>query len=182
MRPAVRTICDEHESLREVLRSFQKAALICDTSPCPDFALLRASLAYMAEFPERSHHAKEGQLLFPRIRERCPPLAPVLDRLAEEHERIEFEVSELENSLDAYQLLGVSQHGRFDQKARNFVDSCLGHMEVEERYILPVAEEYLTELDWASLDAAFASDPRGPLLRSGAAAADAPRQHLRDPT
>ena len=36
----------------------------------PDFTMLRAMLFYVDEFPERLHHTKESQLLFPRIRER----------------------------------------------------------------------------------------------------------------
>ena len=37
-----------------------------------DFALLRAMLFYVDEFPERLHHHKEDELLFPRVRARCP--------------------------------------------------------------------------------------------------------------
>ena len=35
----------------------------------------------MDEFPERLHHPKESELLFPQVRECCPALAATLDRL-----------------------------------------------------------------------------------------------------
>src|SRR5205085_12658633 len=94
---------------------------------------------------------------FPRIRERCPPLVPVLDRLEAEHQRGEAEVRHLEHALAAFELLGDSRRTAFEEAANRFVAGYLGHLEVEEQYILPVAEQYLSEADWAELDAAFSS-------------------------
>jgi hemerythrin-like domain-containing protein len=43
-----------------------------------------------------------------------------------------------------------------------YVDFYLGHMSMEEREILPLAEQVLTEQDWSDLDDAFAAH-RDPL-------------------
>ena len=160
---AVKMIREEHEALRAVLHSVSYViASARDRCALPDFKLLRSMLLYVVEFPERFHHTKENHLLFPRIRERCPPFAPVLDRLEAEHERGESGVRDLEHALAAFELLGETRRIPFEEAAMRFVEGYLGHMEVEEQYILPVAEEYLTESDWSELDAAFATH-RDPL-------------------
>jgi hemerythrin-like domain-containing protein len=79
---ALRIIHDEHVALSAMLRSI---LLLLSQSRqhhrLPDFAALRAMLFYVDEFPEKRHHLKESQLLFPRIRERTPLAGEVLDRL-----------------------------------------------------------------------------------------------------
>ena len=106
--PAVDMIRDEHEAFAFVLRALRDA--VDSSGKCgvpPDFELLRAMLFYMDEMPARLHHAAEEELQFPRIRERCPPLRPVLDRLQAEHARGESTVQSLERALTS-----ASRRGR----------------------------------------------------------------------
>jgi len=127
-------------------------------SELPDFGVLRAMLFYVDEFPERQHHPKESQLLFPRVRERCPELAATLDRLEAEHHQGEAAIRTLEHALLAYEVLGASRRQAFDIALERYVDGYLHHMRVEESAILPAAIQHLTEADWAALDAAFAKN------------------------
>ena len=48
------------------------------------------------DVPAQLHHASESEVLFPRIRARCPALRPVLDRLEALHERSDIAVRELQ--------------------------------------------------------------------------------------
>ena len=81
---ALDVIHDEHQALAAMLRSM---SLLVDQAHreghAPDFAVLRAMLFYVDEFPERLHHPKESELLFPQVRARCPELAATLDGLYE---------------------------------------------------------------------------------------------------
>ena len=126
-------------------------------------------LFYMDEMPARLHHAAEEQLLFPRIRERCPPLRPVLDRLEAEHARGESTVQSLERALTAWEVMGDERREAFELLLRGYVEGYLGHMEVEENYVLPVAQDYLSEADWLDLHSAFARQ-RGSLAAAATAA------------
>jgi hemerythrin-like domain-containing protein len=112
-------------------------------------------LFYMDEVPARLHHLAEEQVLFPRIRERCPALRPVLDRLEAEHGRGETTVQSLERALTAWQIMGEERREAFELPLRVFVEGYLGHMEVEENYVLPVAQDYLSEADWLELHTAL---------------------------
>ena len=71
MHAALRTLRDEHAALSALLRTVMlMLAQARASGRQPDFGALRAILFYIAEFPEKRHHRKESQLLFPRLRAR----------------------------------------------------------------------------------------------------------------
>lgn len=156
---AVQLILQDHQALATVIRTLQQSVDNARRAPGgPDFESLRAMLFYLDEMPARAHHANESGLLFPRIRERCPALRPVLDRLEAEHARGESSVRELEHALSAWQVMGDTRREGFEVLLRAYTESYLGHMEVEENYVLPVAMDYLSTADWRDLAAAFERD------------------------
>jgi hemerythrin-like domain-containing protein len=159
---AVQLIVAEHRALATVMRALRESVDCARKSGRPpDFDELRAMLFYLDEVPARVHHANESQLLFPRIRERCPALRPVLDRLEAEHGRGESSVRELEHALGAWQVMGDDRREAFELLLGAYCDGYLGHMEVEENYVLPVAMDYLSEADWRELGAAFSQQHSG---------------------
>jgi hemerythrin-like domain-containing protein len=168
--PAIELIREEHEAIASVLHALRDAVDRSRRADVPpDFERLRAMLFYMDEMPARLHHAAEEQLLFPRIRERCPPLRPVLDRLEAEHLRGERTVQSLERALTAWEVMGDDRREAFELLLRGYVEGYLGHMEVEENYVLAVAQDYLSEADWLDLHSAFARQ-RGSLAAAATAA------------
>ena len=156
---AEEVIHDEHQALAAMLRSLSMlvAQAQRDGKP-PPFDVLRAMLFYVDEFPERLHHSKESRLLFPKLRERVPELAPVLDRLDREHNDGEQAIRELQHALLAYEVLGEPRRGAFERAVDRYTAFYLAHMGVEEREVLPAARRHLDEADWAELDAAFAAN------------------------
>ena len=158
MQLAIQLILEEHRALATVLLALRRAVEdACGSTggEVPDFEGLRAMLFYLDEVPARVHHVAESELLFPRIRERCPALQPVLDRLEAEHERGGTDMRELERSLTAWQLMGECRREHFRSLVHTFTRDYLGHMEVEENYVLPVAGDYLSAADWRELDDAL---------------------------
>ena len=76
---ALQIIRAEHGALSAMLHSLRALCPKQGTMPAAaDFEVMRAILFYIDEFPERLHHTKESQLLFPKVRERAPELTPVL--------------------------------------------------------------------------------------------------------
>ena len=166
---ALDVIHDEHQALAAMLRSMSlMVSQAHRQGQAPDFGVLRAMLFYVDEFPERLHHPKESELLFPRVRERCPELAEALDRLDAEHARGEAAIRKLEHALLAYEMLGPSRRAAFDEALAQYIDGYLNHMRTEENAVLPAAVKHLSEADWAALDAAFAAN-RDPLTGHPAA-------------
>jgi hemerythrin-like domain-containing protein len=160
---AARIIHDEHAALAAMLRSI--GLLLAEHrrhGTLPDFGLLRAMLFYVDEFPERLHHTKESQLLFPRLRLRSPALGEVLDRLDRDHGLGEKAIRDLEHALLAFEIVGEPRREAFEQALKRYVEFYLEHMRIEEVDVLPLAEKLLTDDDWAVLDAAFLEN-RDPL-------------------
>ena len=160
---ALRIIHDEHAALAAMLRSI--LLLLSQhrrQGTLPDFAVLRAMLFYMDEFPEQRHHMKESALLFPKLRARSAEANDVLDRLDQDHERGERAIRDLEHALLAFEMMGEARREAFEQAAQQYADFYLQHMSLEEKQVLPLAERVLLAQDWAELDAAFIAN-RDPL-------------------
>lgn len=176
---ALDVIRDEHQALAAMLRSLTMLlAQARREQRVPDFEVLRAMLLYVDEFPERLHHAKESALLFPKLRERAPELAPVLERLDRDHAEGERAIRALEHALLAFEVLGDPRRAAFEQAAERYVQFYLQHMAVEEAEVLPAARRVFCPADWAELDAAFAAN-RDPLAgHAPEAAVDAEYRRL----
>jgi hemerythrin-like domain-containing protein len=175
MPATLRSLRDEHLALTALLRTLLLLIAQARTARTPpDFGALRALLFYIEEFPEKRHHRKESDLLFPKLRARTPLQRALLDRLDEEHVRGEHRVRQLQHDLNACEFLGESQRTRFEEAVQGYVDFYLTHMALEEREILPLARHVLTPEDWEELDEATGID-RDPLV---ARRADAPWEEL----
>ena len=156
---ALDVIRDEHQALAAMLRSMPLlVAQAQREGHAPDFGVLRGMLFYVDEFPERLHHPKESELLFPALRQRCPELADTLDRLDADHARGEAAIRELEHALLAYEVLGAPRRQAFVDAMERYIHGYLSHMAAEEHEVLPAARAHLTDADWAALDAAFAAN------------------------
>ncbi len=165
MRHVTTTVIrEEHADLAAMLRSI--LLLLAQhrrRGTLPDFGALRAMLFYVDEFPEKHHHRKESEYLFPRLRARTPLSHDILDRLDADHANGERSIRELEHALLAFEMIGEPRRQAFEQAAENYVNFYLAHMAMEEEQILPLAEQVLTSDDWAELDSAF-TDNRYPLV------------------
>ena len=166
----ITTIQREHAAVGAVLQSI---VLMLKRGPGnqPErfFDVLRAMLFYIDEFPERLHHPKESNLLFPKVARLAPDLMPVIQRLEHDHMEGEIGVRSLQHALLAWELLGDGCRAPFEQAARDYVDFYREHMRLEETVVLPAARQHLSARDWEGLDRAFAAN--GDVL-AGSAATD----------
>lgn len=169
---SIRIIHDEHAALAAMLRSI---GMMVERGPGNEpesfFDVLRAMLFYIDEFPERLHHPKESELLFPRVARLAPETTEAIDRLENDHVKGESAVRELQHLLLAWELVGESRRVAFEKAAKQYLAFYLEHMRMEETVILPAAQKVLSDADWKELDAAFATNcdpltgkyPRDPL-------------------
>lgn len=164
MHRTIRVLKDEHAALSVMLSSVLLLLAQCRrTRTLPDFAVLRAMLFYLDEFPEQQHHRMESEILYPKLRARTPLARGVLDRLDYEHARGGSRIRDVEHALLAFEMMGEPRRLAFERAMEAYVDFYLAHMALEEREIMPLAERVLTPQDWSELDAAF-DRSRDPLV------------------
>ncbi len=156
---SIRVIRNEHTALAAMLRSL---GTMVERGPGNEpegyFDVLRAMLFYVDEFPERLHHPKESDLLFPRVARLAPQTMEVIVKLENDHANGESAVRELQHLLLAWELVGESRRATFEEAAKRYINFYLEHMRLEETIILPAALKTLSDADWKELDAAFVTN------------------------
>lgn len=163
---SLQIIRDEHAALAAMLRSME---MMLERGPGDEperfFDVLRAMLFYIDEFPERLHHPKETELLFPRVLRAAPETRDAIDKLSADHAVSESAVRELQHLLLAWELVGDSRHQAFEDAARHYIAQYLAHMRLEEAVVLPAAQRALLPDDWRAIDLAFGAN-RDPLTNA----------------
>ena len=171
LKAPARAVCiirDEHRSLGAVIHAWlyalEKARA---ASQGADPVLISAMLLYVQAFPLALHHPKEEEYLFKLLRQRTDALNTVLNNLSEQHVRDHELVDELAQAVTelasaATVEAAVSATGSLETLVRAYANFLWDHLGCEEGVILPAAQQYLTEADWAEIDLALSAnlDPR----------------------
>jgi branched-chain amino acid transport system ATP-binding protein len=159
---AIDIIHNEHRALAAALQAM-RAVLdgIRDQGRAPDHALLAALIEYISQVPEKVHHPKEDEFLFPALRAKAPSLAALIDRLEAQHLQGRELIVALQAALIHYLAHGAAGFAGFDEQVRRYLDFNWEHLRAEETELLPQARQLLEPEDWARIDAAFEAN-KGP--------------------
>jgi hemerythrin-like domain-containing protein len=158
-RQCLNIIRDEHRALAAMLNTLKMLVRVGPREdPARFFGTTRAMLYYIDEYPERLHHPKETELLFPRVLAKVPSLREAIARLDREHGRGEAAVRHLQYLLMGWEFLGESRRDEFVTALDKYVAFYSAHMRLEESEILSAAEQHLSDEEWADLDRAFAEN------------------------
>ena len=165
---AIRIIREEHQSLAAVLHGLLYLVREIRAHRAePDFELLGAMAYYIDTFPERFHHPKEDAWLFRLLLQRHPPAAEIIERLQSEHRAGAVKLRQLEQALIRYQQGGRDEFPVFAAAVEAYVAFERNHLRSEETEVIPLAQQHLTQADWAAIDGAFL-DHADPLLGTSA--------------
>ena len=153
---AIQKIREEHRSISAVLHGLKQLARDAQNAGVkPDFAVFRAMIHYIDEFPEKLHHPKEDLYLFPPIAARAPKAQKTIDELRAEHKEGAKLVRELERALVFFEdscPLGAEE---FLATVDAYAEFHWKHMRKEEQEILPLAEKHFSPGDWDAVNHAF---------------------------
>ena len=159
MRTAIQIIQDEHRSIAAVLHALKQLAKDAENPDVePRFAVFRAMICYIDQFPERLHHPKEDRHLFPRLEERAPQAKALIEELRAEHVMGAQLIRDLEQALVALEVGWQGGAKAFRAAVDAYAEFHWKHMRKEEEKLLPLAERSLTPGDWREIDAAFAGN------------------------
>lgn len=159
---AIGIICDEHRSLGAVLRAWIHLIVSARRrGTVPDAELMQAILRYVQTFPVALHHPKEDEYLFRKLRARTSTTDAELDELERQHARDRELVAELVAMTERL-ASRKADLAEVEAAVVRYATFTWEHLGREEGVILRAAERYLTQTDWAEINAAFEAnrDPR----------------------
>jgi hemerythrin-like domain-containing protein len=156
---AIDIIHNEHRALAAVLKAMEFVVAEIQAERLePDFQLLSAMVDYICQVPEKVHHPKEDDVLFVRIRQKCPDAIPILDALELEHKHGKEKLPTLAFALIHYQAIGKSAFGAFAEELDSYLSFNWVHLNKEENELIPLVKHQLSPEDWAAIDAEFAAN------------------------
>jgi branched-chain amino acid transport system ATP-binding protein len=149
----------EHRALASVLQGLRfVVGEIRAGKLQPDFRLLASMVDYITQVPDKMHHPKEDNYLFPKMRARSSAAGPLIDVLEQQHADGYRMTVELLQALIHYQSMGAAGFTAFDEVVQRYLDFSWAHLNQEEGELLPLARQALTPEDWLEIDAAFAAN------------------------
>lgn len=152
-------IHDEHRALASVLQALRFIVDgIRNGKMQPDFRLLSAMVDYITQVPEKVHHPKEDDYLFPKLRSRSADAAELIDTLEQQHGDGYRMTVALLQSLIHYQSVGAPGFAGFDALVGEYLEFNWKHLNLEESELLPLARTVLSDDDWRELDAEFCAN------------------------
>ncbi|MBB4266258.1 hemerythrin domain-containing protein [Roseospira visakhapatnamensis] len=128
-----------------------------------DLELMTQIFEYIETFVDRFHHPKEDRYLFARLRQRNPMAIAILDELEDEHRSLPNALARMRVTLDEVKAEQAGAEARLADQVATYLKVQTKHLQKEEGVVLPMAQNSLTEEDWAEIDAAFA-DNQDPLF------------------
>jgi branched-chain amino acid transport system ATP-binding protein len=152
---AILIIKSEHKNLGAMLYSLEMLIEEIDNGKQPDFTVFHGLLTYIDRFLDRYHHPKENDYLFPRLMERAPDSVALIEELGRQHKQGEELLVEILKALSAYEFSGDVEYPGFREAVLKYTQFEREHVLVEERDVLPRAQQVLEASDWKEIDAAF---------------------------
>lgn len=143
----------EHRHFARLLDLLERQVEAFHDDNEPNFELMLDLVSYLRYFPDRYHHARED-VAFARLAERDPKMKPVVDRLLQEHRVIAAAGTELLKYLQQVVDDVVVERAKVEAAAATYLVYYRRHLALEDRDIVPRAEQLLTAQDWEAVVAA----------------------------
>ena len=156
---ALNIIGDEHRSIAVVASAMRDIANDLTTSlhQEADQSTLAGMVSYMRGFPEQLHHPKEEAHLHRLMRSRNPSCDALLADVESQHRTERRLIEQVSACLSA----GRPDVQELQDAVLRFVDHVYAHLKFEERQLLPLARQCLSEKDWTEVVAAFRNNDEG---------------------
>jgi len=160
---AINIIKSEHQNLAAVLYSMERLVADIEAGKQPDFVVFHGLFTYLDRFLDRYHHPKENEFLFPRLLQRAPDCAALVQQLGQQHRDGARMFVDMLKALSAFEFCGASEIAGFSAAVRAYCHFEREHAVLEEREVLPRAQQFLNAADWDEIDAAFGEN-RDPMF------------------
>ena len=144
----------EHKHFARLLDLLEQQVVAFHADDGPNYELMLDVVSYLRYYPDRLHHPRED-VAFARLAERDPRLKPLVDQLQQEHRVIAAAGTELLAYLQQVVDDVVIERARVEAAAATYLVYYRRHLALEDRDLVPRAENLLTPQDWKDVVAAI---------------------------
>lgn len=148
----------EHVRFASLLDFFEQQMIGFHEGNDPDYELMRDIVHYLHNYADRYHHPREDAA-FHCLVKRSPGLRPAVLMLLQEHRVLAAVGETLLHYLEDILADTVIERETVEAAAATYLVYYRHHLTMEEREILPRADQILEAEDWAAVAAAVAAVP-----------------------
>jgi hypothetical protein len=107
------------------------------------------------------HHHGEEELVFPRVKERCPDAASLVDTMESQHHEVVQLLADATATRTAWAGGDAGAQAPLAELLQALHDATAAHLDDEEESLLPLCGDYLTTEEWGALPGHALSQYRG---------------------
>ncbi|PKH04618.1 hemerythrin domain-containing protein [Moritella sp. Urea-trap-13] len=145
-------ITKDHEQVEQLLNVLtEQLAELESEQQGVNFKLMDDIVHYLRNYIDRYHHPKED-LIYSYYLEHYVEDADMPNRLASEHQSLNFLSRELSSVLNMIQLDSVMPFDELAVQLRGFVDKQRSHIQYENNVVMPLMAEKFTPDDWCHIE------------------------------
>jgi hemerythrin-like domain-containing protein len=148
----------EHRHFARLLDLLEQQAVAFHADDGPNYELMLDVVSYLRYFPDRYHHPRED-VAYARLVKRDPGMKPLIEQMLQEHRVIAAAGTELLSYLQQVVDEVVIERAKVEAAVATYLVYYRRHLALEDRDIVPRAEQLLTLQDW---QAVVAANPAGP--------------------
>ena len=150
----------DHVNMLQLLEILEANISALERGERPDYDILSAILEYCLNYPDLYHHPKEDSV-FRALRARRPEVVQGMGNLEQQHDELSSLTRRLGASIRQILLEAELDRGAVVALAQEFIASYRHHIEMEEKWFFPAAENHLIAEDWSAIhrDLRVATDP-----------------------
>lgn len=149
-RPDVTEMLAVHNALRDTLDAAPELVRGVAAGDTDRVALLSNFYANVLSFLH-VHHEGEDVLIFPNLVQRCPDQIDLINGIAAQHHDVDDLVSRSEKSLEDWSSGQPGAQERAAVALGELGEGLTEHLGQEEREILPLCSEHISQAEWSSL-------------------------------
>jgi hemerythrin-like domain-containing protein len=151
MSPILESLSREHANLAKLLKVLARQIEVFKNGGAPDYHTIRTILEYNLEYADLYHHPKED-LIFARLRKRYPDTINTVNNLEEDHRRLAAQTRRFAEAIGNIIEGAELPRDRIMRMAEDYLESLHRHMEMEDKWVFPAAQQWLTDEDWADIE------------------------------
>ncbi len=119
----------------------------------PDFELMQDVMRYVTSYPDVYHHPWEDRI-FARLRTHPKVDSSEIDSVLGEHEQLAMHGQRFLDALVALEADAILRTDTFVSLATNYTQLQRVHLDHEEGRLFKLADQLLSDADWAAIEAA----------------------------